>query len=326
MPPGTGSAILLVTSFAAAAVVLAISILYLSHFFLSILQSTAAGDEELARADGVITDWIFEPLHLIAIAGVWLAPAILFGVLVGGLIGGKIAVAIGFPIGLAMFGSLGVLSSLSTDGGWMPVNPEMFARIAKRPRRLVEFYGLAFVVMAIAGGAMLLAFVPTWLWYAAPPLAGIVLGWCWLTMARLIGRLAFILSFADGSGRRRRRRRPTAPAAPEFEVVPEGEFESAPIVDPDAEESETNPRPYQAVRAPLAVPVAPAELVRPQESEMRLIQKRDRRREPKRAWTRGIFGYVLEAEGMKAWLSCGAWLGLLLTLIRFMLSMSQFDQ
>lgn len=317
---GAGAAMMFVSGLAVTAIVTAAASVYLSHFFLHVLQSTAAGDRELAKSEGNFLEWLWEPIHLVVIAGLWVAPALFAAIVLSTAVRSAGAGAACLLVGVWLFLPLGVLGSLTTGGAWVPVNPAVFLAMAVKPRAVLGFYLLTGTVTILAVGGGYLASGVSPLGVVGVPIGAGILGLCWVTIARLIGRLGFVISF-DGTPRRRRRRRrnprretqtvPTVVAEPEI-----GEVTSSEETD-----DEEDARPYRARPVEGDVNAAlPQEFTQPRESEMKLIAKDDGMPAPTRVWSADVFAFVLHPEGMRATFVCSAFLAVLAGLVRFLIS------
>ncbi len=315
---GAGAAMMFVSGLAIAAIVAAAASVYLSHFFLHVVQSTAAGDRELAKSEGNFLEWLWEPVHLVVIAGLWIAPALLAAIVLSTAAKSAAAGAACLLVGVWLFLPLGVLGSLTTGGAWVPVNPAVFLAMAKKPRAVLGFYLLTGLLTIIAAGGAVLAAGVSPLGLAGIPVGGGLLGLCWVLGARLVGRLGFVISF-EGRPRRRRRRRRNPRRQVQPAPVHEPEIgEPLPADDSDDEE---DVRPYRArpVEADVAAAL-PAELTLPRESEMRLLAKDDGIPAPVRVWSADVFAVVLHPEGIRAVFVCGAFLTTLAGLGRFLVA------
>ena len=115
------------------------------------------------------------------------------------------------------------LSSLSASTIWLPLVPDVFARLAQKPAVTLGFFVLSIPVLALFGVAFKWAFLTKGEWellFVGAPLV-VVAG---LLYARLIGRLAFLLKFTKSIFREKKKKKPKADA--ETRAEPESEQSS----------------------------------------------------------------------------------------------------
>ena len=178
-----------------------------SHYFLVVLEGTAAGNDKVELPEEPLLDSFWKPFYLALLGIVWCAP----GFLVAWTAGAENSALrltllilwcwLLFPIGM--------LSSLSASSRWSPLWVGLFSRMAQRPRQVGQFYVLSLPVF----GAFAVCF---YILTARPhtaleivlflaPLAAAA----YLVYARLLGRIGLVLSFTKGrEDLRPRRRRP----------------------------------------------------------------------------------------------------------------------
>lgn len=167
--------------------------LFAAHHYLTVLQSTAAGARHVTWLSEPILDHFWKVWYLAWLIGLWLGPAWLLG---RAWAGGSGPVWVKFAVPLAVFWLCYPVSQLSSLGGptiWLPLHPEAFDRLARRPAAALGFMLLSGGVLAGLG----LGFYFTFLANGVPTLVGgsVLLVVMWLLYARLIGRLAFALMF-----------------------------------------------------------------------------------------------------------------------------------
>jgi hypothetical protein len=112
------------------------------------------------------------------------------------------------------------LSSLSASTIWLPLTPDVFARLAQKPAITLGFYALSIPVLALAALAFKWAFLTKGDWellFVGAPLL-IVSGFLY---ARLIGRLAFLLRFTRSLVRAKKKKKPKPDAEPQSAEEPE---------------------------------------------------------------------------------------------------------
>jgi len=186
-------------------------VLHASHYFLTIVESSATGTarnlpwhgrpfREWIR-DGVnwpdepVADWFLKALFLAYLTALWAGPAILIGYLVAGnsawatVIAG-VAYWLLFPIGL--------LSAMSSEDRWTPFRASLLGSLVRRPGKTLGFYLLSAPVLAV----LFLTFDLTLLhssratiaWACAlSPVAAAM----FFVYARLLGRLGLVISYAQ---------------------------------------------------------------------------------------------------------------------------------
>lgn len=234
------SALLFVPLLAVASVVGFLLAVVAAHHFLVVIQTTAAGADEPVWPDEPLYDWFWKVFYLAMIIVVWIAPGIIL----------SRVMATGDPMTARIFligwfwltFPLGLLSSLSASSIWFPITPWLFPRFAQRMGKVLQFYILSLPLVAAGGWAL------GRLWGTFGPggsmtaiLAAGVLAFAWLLYARLIGRLAFVLSFTNDPRKRpivRRRWRRQPDPEPEPEPVAVG----AEVSDPWQVPEEADPR------------------------------------------------------------------------------------
>lgn len=206
-PGAAGSAILFVVTLAGSVMFgLAVGA-YAAHCFLLIVQETAAGNDEVRWPSDPFYDSLWKFPYLVWLAGVWLFPAVLLlrilnppsPTIAPGLWYVVVTVAVlwlMFPVSL--------LSSLSGSSRWMVLRADVLNRLARRAAPAIHFYLASGVVLvggtAAAYGA--LAGGPGWLLL----LAGVAGSTALFIYARLLGRLAGIVSKVRVSAPKKPRR------------------------------------------------------------------------------------------------------------------------
>lgn len=145
-------------------------------------------------------EWVSEPFvdnftkvfYLGWLVGLWLGPAYFLGRAVAPDDGAtRLAVSLAF---LWVMYPISQLSSLSASTYWMPLHPDVFARLAQKPHVFLGFLGLSGLVLAVSGVALRWSFgtkgQSELLLLGAPLLVA-----SGLVYARLVGRLAFALTY-----------------------------------------------------------------------------------------------------------------------------------
>lgn len=182
--------------------------LYLAHNYLCVLQGTGAGARHVPWASEPILDHFWKVFYLAWLVGLWLGPAWLLG---RAYAGAAAPMWLKFAIPLGVFWLLypvSQLSSLSASSVWVPLTPGVFDRLARKPLVVAGFYALSGLVVAWFGWAFYLVF-------RADGIERLVVGCplfvlAVLMYARLLGRLAFALTYTrsmfDGKPKRKKPR------------------------------------------------------------------------------------------------------------------------
>jgi hypothetical protein len=236
-------------------------LMFAAHYYLTVLESTGAGGKEVAWQSEPITDNFWKVFYLGWLVGLWLGPALFVGrAFVSGADGGWLKYAVPILFIWALY-PISQLSSLSASSIWIPLRPDVFARLAQKPLVTLGFFALTLPVFAVLGFAFKWAFMTKGQWELLPvgvPLLAVAL----LMYARLLGRLAFALMFTRALLARRKKKK-TKKDEPEAEGEPEPTFtqpdELPPLTTPlDGELTGYNvlmsddPAPRKRVKAQLA--------------------------------------------------------------------------
>jgi hypothetical protein len=180
---------------------------YASCLFFSILQETAAGNDEVSYGD---FDWRSSFFQFIRLAWVLLLSVVLPGFALSLCLGWWPALIIG-PATFAIC----LLCSLAADSWFKLIDPGMMGRFAKKPAAvaIVYVYSVA-VALACAG-----------IWWAATmylallaPVMGLVWAAGWLFYARLLGRAGYVLTYEK---RKRKRKKKQDPLPVSAGIAPE---------------------------------------------------------------------------------------------------------
>ncbi|HYT90445.1 MAG TPA: hypothetical protein VEL76_17195 [Gemmataceae bacterium] len=268
---GAGPAIVFFFLMAALAV-LGIPILaYAAHCFLTVVEFTAAGQDEIRWPDEPLTDWLWKPLYLLWLLAFWLIPAWLvvavvltrgLGLPLGGFYGALLAAAwLLFPLGL--------FSSLSANHRMVVFRPAILRALVRQPLAVGVVY-LASGVLVVGWGALFYyaMVAPSWWWLPVASTTGAVV---LLLYARLLGRLAWVMTHgASGqsgkSGKRRKRR--AARIRKDLPLPTASPPEAAPVASPlpvagvasEEDDEWAPPQPYvvQEAQQPVTVRADPA--------------------------------------------------------------------
>jgi hypothetical protein len=270
-------------------------VLFASHYYLTVLEGTAAGGKEVAWVSEPITDNFGKLWYMLWLVGLWLGPAYLVG---------RVATAgdpspwvrLGVPVLVFwLCYPVSQLASLSASTIWLPLTPDVFARLARKPGVVLGFYLLTAGVLAVFAVGFRWAFLTEegWLYlFLGAPLM-VVAG---LVYARLVGRLAFVLRFTTGLFDLKRRKKPKAVAparrgGEEPKREPVQPHDLPPLDSPDGEltgydiltRDDDRPPPKKRIRAQVAGPDPGGAGGMPEEPPRR--RKREGHRERVREWT-----------------------------------------
>ncbi len=182
---------------------------FAAHYYLTVLESTAAGAREVVWVSEPITDNFVKPFYLGWLLVLWLGPAYVIGrTLAASTHVAWLAFAVPVLVAWLLY-PVSQLSSLSATSVWMPLTPQIFARLAQRPAATAVFFLLTLPVFALGWLAFKWAFLTEDKWellFAGVPLL-VLAGFLY---ARLLGRLAFALMFTKDLLRRKKKKKPKA--------------------------------------------------------------------------------------------------------------------
>ncbi len=196
--------------------------LFAAHHYLTVLQSTAAGARRVTWLVEPILDHFWKFFYLAWLGGLWFGPAWLAGRAFAGPDG---PTWLKFAVPLAVLWvcyPVSQLSSLSGPTIWLPLLPEVFDRMARKPAVVLGFMLLSGATLAGLGLALYLVF-------RADGVATLVVGCPFLVLmlylyARLLGRLADALAYTKSFFGRKRKKKPR-PAADEPQARPAADEE-----------------------------------------------------------------------------------------------------
>lgn len=287
-------ALIFVPALVAAALCAFAFCLFAAHYYLTVLEGTAAGARHITWASEPITDNFWKPFYLAWLLCLWLGPAYV----IGRTLAGSTQLAwVGFAVPVLVAWLLypvSQLSSLSASSVWMPLHPQVFARLAQKPAATIGFFALTLPVFALGGLAFRWVFLTADEWpllFAGAPLMALAL----LLYARVLGRLAFALLFTRDLLKRKKKKKPKPEpraAEPDRAPVPTAQpSELPPISTLDGElvgynvlMAEDPPAPKKRVRAEVAEddepPPAPTPAAPP-----RRTAKSDHPLDRARTWT-----------------------------------------
>ncbi len=229
---------------AGAAILAFVFLTFAAHYYLTVLESTATGAKPVTWMQESLPDKFWKPFYLGGLLVLWLGPAYVIGRTLAAKFGVP-QLTFAVPLGVAwLLYPISQLSSLAARSVWVPLHPQVFARLAQRPGTAAGFFLLSLPVFALGGIAFRWAFMTKGEWellFAGVPLFALAL----FLYARLLGRLAFALVFTrDLFKKRRKKKEPEAKAPVARERAPEDDAEPAvrvqpsdlpPITTPDGE-------------------------------------------------------------------------------------------
>ena len=322
-----------------------------AHYFLVVIDSSAAGSDKIVWPDEPMIDWFYKVFYLAWLGGAWIGPLIVIGRLVSTDPGMRFIFTAGsfwllFPFGM--------LSSLSANSPWMPFSLRLFSRLSQRFGAVVVFYILSIPISLAFVGSFHALFMrpetPT-LYVAIIAPVGAA---SYLIYARALGRLGLVLSFTKGAvnepSRRKRKRKKNAERKdtvehdeqPRFkqpsELPPiETPFEGA-ITGYDVQFDEKHSTP-EAPRASRMQPdededLTPFEMTgeepdpntakkeqpppAPTSADLEVWQKSERVQEPAHPFNSSLFGFLFEPRTASSWLILTAGLALLGLMIQLL--------
>ena len=200
-------AVIFVPALVAAAICVFFFLTFAANYYLTVLESTAAGAREVTWIPEGITDNFWKPFYLAWLLCLWLGPAYVIGRSLAGSSGAAWQ-GLAVPLFAAwMLYPVSQLSSLSASSVWIPIHPQVFARLAQKPAVTLGFFLFSLPVFALLGIAYRWAFATKDQWpllFLGTPLLAFAL----LLYARLLGRLAFALRFTRDILKRKKKKKP----------------------------------------------------------------------------------------------------------------------
>ena len=154
-----------------------------SNYFLTVLEGTAAGAKEIPWQSEAITDHFPKVFYLAWLIGLWCGPAYFVGrALASGADPGWLRLAVPLLVMWALY-PVSQLSSLSASSVWVPLTPDVFARLSQKPLVTAGFYALSLPVVVLLGVAFKWAFMTKGEWhllFAGSPLLALAALLWWL--------------------------------------------------------------------------------------------------------------------------------------------------
>lgn len=204
-------ALIFVPALVGAAICAAVFLTFAAHYYLTVLESTAAGSKDVTWLGESVTDAFWKPFYLAWLLCLWLGPAYVLGRSLAGSQSLPL-LTLGIPVLVAwLLYPVSQLSSLCATSVWVPLHPQVFARLLQAPATTLGFFVLTLPVFALGGLAFRWAFLTSGEWpllLVGMPLLVLAL----FLYARLLGRLAFALTFTKDVLKRKKKKKPKKPA------------------------------------------------------------------------------------------------------------------
>jgi hypothetical protein len=186
-----------------------VSSLYGSAQFLSILEDTAGGNDHYQRPE-LVTDWFGSLIHLGYIGFCAMIPSVIVAAIAATVLESRWGLALGLIPMLLLF-PVFLLSSMAGISSMAIVHGEVLAGFLRKPLLLPVFFLASAFLAAACLGLGYLTFVTSNFFFALVTGFGWAAGW--LTYARLLGRVAWVLSQSGIKVRKRRKKRRKKPTA-----------------------------------------------------------------------------------------------------------------
>lgn len=200
-------AIIFVPALVAAAICVFFFLTFAAHYYLTILEGTAAGGKQITWFSESVIDNFWKPFYLGWLLCLWLGPAYVIGKFLAAKTEMSwLTLAVPVFVAWALY-PVSQLSSLCASSVWIPLHPQVFARLVQKPRVTLGFYAFTLPLFALAGVAFNWAFLTADEW----PLlfVGVVLlVFAGFLYSRLLGRLAFALMFTRDLLKRKKKKKP----------------------------------------------------------------------------------------------------------------------
>ena len=169
---------------------------HLAHYFLSVLESTAAGHDDVSWPDEPFLDWFWKVFFLS-----WLG--LLAAVPAASLVLSAREAGPWSRLGLAagsfwLLLPIGLLSNLSAASQWTAFSPALVERLGQRAGKLLLMYLASAPALAAWFAAAYLAVVRESTSLGTGVALAPVAAAASLVYARVVGRYAFVLSFTKG--------------------------------------------------------------------------------------------------------------------------------
>lgn len=266
------SAFIFVPLLAFASISLLVVAMFAAHYFLTLVECGAQGQREIQWPDEAITEWFMKPVHLAWMAGLYMLPAVLVANRVGQAAGTPYVTVALMALAFAMLFPVGAVSAFVAKSIWMPFHPKAIALLVSKPIVTLTFFGLGFAACLVGLSGGFLAMFSSEIGWLGAVVGSVLAALAWFFYACSLGRLLFALTYVAPPPPKKRKKKvkqePAAEAAPaEEDPVPHWEREK-PHWDPDRDET-----PYLAHDAEVVPKVVHTDIVKPKESEMKLLEK-----------------------------------------------------
>jgi hypothetical protein len=205
-------AVIFMPAFAGAVIFGFVFVLFVSHYYLTVLEGTATGAKHVTWLSEPIIDNFWKFWYMLWLFGLWFGPGYLIAKAISAGTGSA-WLTLWLPIGIVwLLYPVSQLSSLSASTIWLPLVPDVFARLAQKPAVTLGFYVLSIPVLALFAIAFQWAFLTKGEWemlFAGAPLMVLAV----FLYGRLIGRLAFVLAFTKSLFQEKKKKKKPKPAA-----------------------------------------------------------------------------------------------------------------
>ncbi len=181
-------------------------LLFICHYYLTVLETSAAGGKEVAWVSEPVTDNFWKVFYLAWLVGLCAGPAVVIGRILSAGHDSTWAPRVAPLVVFWFCYPICQLSSLGAHSMWYPLTLNAFTRIAQKPFLLLQFFALSAIVLAACVFAFQWTFRTEGNWpllFVGAPLLIILI----LLYARLLGRLAFLLSFTRDILTRKRKKK-----------------------------------------------------------------------------------------------------------------------
>jgi hypothetical protein len=169
---------------------------YAAHCLLVVVEDTSAGNDVVQWPDEPYRDWIWKPVYLAWLIAFWAFPvAIIVRLTRPPILHDSVSLQIllfSLP-GLWLFFPISLLSSLSARSRWVVFRPAVLVSLASFAPTTLGFYAISVVLVGIVGVALYAGLAMKNSIYLLP-LVGGVLAAVFLIYARLLGRMAWLLT------------------------------------------------------------------------------------------------------------------------------------
>ncbi|HEX4592430.1 MAG TPA: hypothetical protein VH120_21045, partial [Gemmataceae bacterium] len=185
-----GAAIFFVLTLVATMIVGTYVFAYAAHCFFTVVEQTAAGNDEVVRDTGPYIDWLWQVVHILWLTGLWLGPIVL--AVNSGLAGHTAALIVSATLVWLLF-PITLLSSMSAASRWVIFSPRLVSRLlGQRSGSLFLFYLHSGPVLAAAAALLYWTFfTPNGIGLLLVTAAGMAA--LLLIYARQLGRLAHLI-------------------------------------------------------------------------------------------------------------------------------------